>query len=523
MQSTAGGGGGEAPGESRGHQRRVSSATVLPVVASACLWFLLQRGTLTAPFKGLELMGTSLGTLLTTACIVGCALVMGVLGPRIGNLLSRPWAVMTAGVLGGAALLGGTLAGIALGAPVPMALLIGCMLLEALGFCSVFLAWCQAFSFQVTRCGLSRVLLDQLIAVAISIPVSQAGSFVVVGGVPLLDVAALPLAAGCFVWWSRSRGVAAVAPGATALGPVPTGQSDSQSRTRDVLWMVTIGGAFFFAGLLSYLPRLNDMTVDMGTEDPLTIGFTVVFLVPLMLVCIRIGKTGGGADRSTLFALLAVTLVILVAFFVLTLSMSSALAIQYGLARFVRRASRVVTFLFLLLFVYRVGFCPVRCFALGFLVPMYAPKLLVYWAALVIPNAAAFSLSQVLVFALAMAVTLCLVVVLFLNFDGGLVRQMAGVSIKEAGTERPVDRQGYCRSLGAESGLTDREIDILCLLSQGYSGAKVCEELNISRGTLNTHSTSIYRKLGIHSKQELIDLVDEHLREGSSPSPSTMR
>lgn len=472
--------------------RRLDAArmpAMLAVVASTCLWVLLQRGTLTAPFKDLQLAGTSLGTLLAVACLVGCALAFGALGPRASGFLARPSAVTAAGMVGGLALLGGTLV---VGTPrdaAVMAASLVCMAFEAAGFCVVFLAWCQAFSFQVMRRGLSGTLLGQLVAVVLSIAVAQLGSLAVVYGVPLVDVAAMPLAAACFFGWSRARqGDGAVSP----WWPLVAGRSAEapgalESHARDVLWVVAIACALFFAGLLSYLPRLNDMTVDMGVEDPLTIGFTVAFLVPLMIACVRAEKAQGGPDRGMLVALL------------------------------------VVTFLFLLLFSYRVGFCPVRCFALGFLVPTYAPKLLAYGAALVIPNAAVFPVSQALAFTVAMAVTLCLVVVLFLNFDGGLARQMTGVCETPPEPAKPADRRAFCRQLGAEAGLTDRETDICYLLSQGYSGAKVCDELGISRGTLNTHSTSIYRKLDIHSKQELIDLVNDRGQEVPAGNAGTVR
>lgn len=504
----------EKPSEYEGPRRVVPSlGAVLCVVASTCLWCLLQRGTLTAPFKTIELMDVSLGTLLTTACIVVAALVLGALGPRMSALLARVPVVAAAGVGGGIAMGAGTLiAGAPLGSGVPVLLLL-CMACEAVGFCTVFLAWCQVCSFEVTKRGLSGVLLNQLVAVVCSIVISQVGSLAVVGGVPVLDVAVLPVAAGCFAGWSccctgEERSWYRLVDGCSRADLRGDGNCH---RVRDGLWLGTIACAFLFAGLLSYLPRLNDMSVDMGIEDPLTIGFTVAFLLPLMLACLRVNRVQEGADRGMVLALLAVTLVILVAFFVLTLSMSSALAIQYGLARFVRRASRVVTFLFLLLFVYRMELCSVRCFALGFLVPMYVPKLTVYAAALAIPDAAAFSVSQVLVFALAMAVTICLVVALFLNFDGGVVRQMAGVCEVAPSLQKAADPRDACRRLGVETGLTDRETDILYLLSRGYSGAKVCDELGISRGTLNTHSTSIYRKLDIHSKQELIDFVNDRV------------
>lgn len=42
---------------------------------------------------------------------------------------------------------------------------------------------------------------------------------------------------------------------------------------------------------------------------------------------------------------------------------------------------------------------------------------------------------------------------------------------------------------------------------QGNTLARVQEELVISEGTAITHRRNIYRKLDVHSKQELIDFV----------------
>lgn len=470
---------------------------VLSVVASACLWMLIQRGALTLPFGALEVGGRALGSLLTVVCIVLGAVVLGALGWRASRLLSCSRMVVPAGCLGALAALAGTL--------MPGSwewALVGCLGVEALAYCMLFLAWCQAFVFQMGSQGPSQTLLDQLAALVVSIAVTQVSARVVCGGVHVVDIAAFVVASLCFgLWAARTDG----AMDAWVAHSRPVVANESQ-RARDVLWLAAIACAFFFAGVLSYLPHLNETAVDKGTEDVLTVGFTLLFLAPLMMVCLRAGDAASGSSRGVWVALLAVTLALLVAFFILVLSLFSDSAMQYGFARCVRRASRVATFLFLLLFAYRMGFSAVRCFALGFLVPMYAPKCFVYALGYALPDASMFSGNQVLLFTLAMALTLCLVVVLFLNFDGGLVRQMAG----GAGEAPLVDEHAVsCARIGEEWGLTDRECEILDLLSQGYSGAKVCEELGISRGTLNTHSTALYRKLDIHSKQELIDLVHE--------------
>ena len=55
--------------------------------------------------------------------------------------------------------------------------------------------------------------------------------------------------------------------------------------------------------------------------------------------------------------------------------------------------------------------------------------------------------------------------------------------------------------------LTGREVDVLSLFSQGYSLAKVSQELYISLGTAQSHMKNVYRKLDVHSKDELISLI----------------
>lgn len=61
--------------------------------------------------------------------------------------------------------------------------------------------------------------------------------------------------------------------------------------------------------------------------------------------------------------------------------------------------------------------------------------------------------------------------------------------------------------LAAEHRLTPRETEVFALLSRGRSIPYIRDELIISRETAATHAKHIYAKLGVHSRQELIDLV----------------
>ncbi len=62
--------------------------------------------------------------------------------------------------------------------------------------------------------------------------------------------------------------------------------------------------------------------------------------------------------------------------------------------------------------------------------------------------------------------------------------------------------------LALQHGINGRAYDVLLLMAKGRTAARIEQELYISRGTVNTYSHKIYQKLGIHSRQELFDLLD---------------
>ena len=62
--------------------------------------------------------------------------------------------------------------------------------------------------------------------------------------------------------------------------------------------------------------------------------------------------------------------------------------------------------------------------------------------------------------------------------------------------------------LAAKFDLSLREAEVTALLARGYSVQRVADALFISTHTVQSHMKSIYRKLGVHKKQELIELVE---------------
>ena len=87
----------------------------------------------------------------------------------------------------------------------------------------------------------------------------------------------------------------------------------------------------------------------------------------------------------------------------------------------------------------------------------------------------------------------------------------AGNGAESASCEpvRPLDYDRVCRALADERNLSAREREILPYIARGHRPAYVADLLCISEHTVRTHLRNMYRKLGINSREELIQLVEE--------------
>ena len=48
-------------------------------------------------------------------------------------------------------------------------------------------------------------------------------------------------------------------------------------------------------------------------------------------------------------------------------------------------------------------------------------------------------------------------------------------------------------------GLTEREVEVLCLVAKGFTDEQIARQLVIAPRTVNSHLTIIYRKIGVSS------------------------
>jgi DNA-binding CsgD family transcriptional regulator len=66
-----------------------------------------------------------------------------------------------------------------------------------------------------------------------------------------------------------------------------------------------------------------------------------------------------------------------------------------------------------------------------------------------------------------------------------------------------------CKVLTDEYGLSRREAEVLALLVRGRTRKSISEQLDVSEETVKSHTTNIYNKLLVHSRTELLDLVEQ--------------
>lgn len=93
-------------------------------------------------------------------------------------------------------------------------------------------------------------------------------------------------------------------------------------------------------------------------------------------------------------------------------------------------------------------------------------------------------------------------------------RRLEGLSSSQETSVSSMDRArsamaDRAHELAQEYHLSDREEEVLVLLALGRSRSQIKAELYLSLGTVNTHISHIYQKLGIHSKDELSAYFEE--------------
>lgn len=69
--------------------------------------------------------------------------------------------------------------------------------------------------------------------------------------------------------------------------------------------------------------------------------------------------------------------------------------------------------------------------------------------------------------------------------------------------------ESRCLEISNDRDLTEREKEVMILLAKGNSLNHIADILFLSPNTVKTYRSSLYRKLDIHNRQELINLFNE--------------
>lgn len=70
------------------------------------------------------------------------------------------------------------------------------------------------------------------------------------------------------------------------------------------------------------------------------------------------------------------------------------------------------------------------------------------------------------------------------------------------------DFEKTCTRVARQFRLSPREIEVFFFLAKGRNRAHIKEELVVSDETVKSHVKNIYRKIDVHSQQELIDMIE---------------
>lgn len=71
---------------------------------------------------------------------------------------------------------------------------------------------------------------------------------------------------------------------------------------------------------------------------------------------------------------------------------------------------------------------------------------------------------------------------------------------------RAAARREAIDRLAAEHNLGEREKEVLALLLEGKSASEVARDMVVANGTVKSHIRHVYKKLGIHSREELFEM-----------------
>ncbi len=450
----------------------------------ACIWLwsCLVGKTALGSAAFAELGGVfAVPTAITLFANVATLVVILCLSDSLATVVGSRGAMTLAGVL----LVGGSLgvAASALGAGAAWFVAGSCMGGASIGFLKI--AWGEMFSRMSLRAG--------LVDMGVSLVLSTALFCVLLVAPPGVQAAALvAVAPPCApLAWEGTRRL-----GEEPAPPPPPGAARAVNFSWTLLILPALVGLAYglINGALVLRPAGSALLSPLGmTVAELLAGF--VLLGASRLLSPRMGA-------SQIYAAGLV-------FTVAGLALASVDAVPVWLAASVDELGFAVFYFFMVVYwgdlARRVGRPVVRTYALGYTVfqASQIPGMLAGYGL----AASSEQSAEALLFC-AVVLAFFVVTLLVFNDPRSALRQwLAAGETAETTDEIPE----ACAAIAARFALSPREREVLSLLARGRTAAYIGRSLGIAPDTAKTHIRSIYRKMDVHTQQDLIELIDREV------------
>lgn len=439
------------------------------------------------------------------AVLIGLIVVASVARKGFARVVRRRGVVIGSGLLGSASLL---LVHSVLGSvPGPTSALLCalCLTVFAAGFVVVFFSWIIEIRELMFSQRLNTIVVLMLVAMALAyliVPSNLNNSeFRAV-----LPIASLGLSGACYVVYAHVRG------GLEAAVPAEKCPEGVERRAEHKTWLIPLSLLVLTINLISYVEIFVPGYHVITRESPLTYALPLVLSLMLALIAVQSGKTPFFKNKLFWHACLAFLAVIFLSFFMAVFVLAVQTNFCFEVMYLFRRMTKIMFFVIFMVIVYQEDFDPVPVFGVCYVAALFVPSLVVnavrFFLAQFAPETLALIGEYAVGYALLLGfcLILCLVFVCVMFVNGSIAKMTFSPSRHEV--DRGIDRSDVCNEIGDRFGLTQREKEILFCISLGYSMRKTSEVLYISTSTVHAHTSMVYRKLGVHSRQEVIDLID---------------
>lgn len=429
------------------------------------------------------------------ACLVGCAVLYGLRPQGTPLQPATPW---LAAVLMGA----GTATVFLDGVGRTPAILVACAALSGAGSAYIFARWFQAYCASGLRAAAADTLLAFSLSAVLRLGVVLLGALG--GALALAVLLVLPFAStGVLAWAEHGEGFRSL-----AKKPLDCTEEATRAGLRPLLPAL---GGFAAYGLVFGVLRngINEYSVS---EPSMVANYALRIAVPLLLfwwlASTDAAQGREARDRTLRAALLGIGIVVLAGLFLSGMGEVTASAVVSA----ARSLVSILIYLRLFEAVGERGIHPMVAYGVG---------RAVYEVALVAglglyAAAQGRELFETLPFNAVYFSVACVALLLLNSFSGALKLPYLQKPVPAApegpgaGAQPPDGRlDDPCAAVIERYRLSEREGEVLRLTCKGHTKKRIADTLGLSEDTIRYHSRNLYSKLGVHSRQELLDLVEK--------------